>query len=274
MSHDAATRVTQTVTSADGTVIAYETVGAGPAVVLVDGALCYREFGPARALANELASSFTVYAYDRRGRGESGDTQPYAVEREIDDLRAVIAAAGGDVSVMGQSSGAALALAASAHGVAMRKLAVYEPPFVGLREVKGRKVDYLATLKGLVARGDRAGAVSYFMVKMVGAPAFAPIMMRLMPKVWNRLKAVAHTLPYDASVMGDFEVPTAELSTIAVPALVMAGSKSPATMQHAVRRAAEAIPGSVRRTLDGQTHQVSEKALAPQLAEFFAATPI
>ncbi|WP_394770434.1 alpha/beta fold hydrolase [Lacisediminihabitans sp.] len=270
MSQAVATIATERVTSADGTVIAFERVGSGPALVLVDGALCYRDFGPARPLAGALSPSFTVYTWDRRGRGESGDTAPYAVEREIEDLRAVIAAAGGQAFVVGQSSGASLALAASAHGVPMRGLAVYEPPFVGQRRVKGRTVDYLATLRATLARGDRAGAVSYFLVKMVGAPAFVPLMMRLMPRVWSKLKGVAHTLPYDASIMGDFEVPTAELAKLRVPTLVLAGGKSPAPMREGVTRAAEAIPGSTHRILDGQTHQVSEKALAPEIIGFFA----
>jgi len=129
---------THTVTSKDGTIIAYETVGSGPALVLVDGALCYRDFGPCRSLANHLADRFTVYFYDRRGRGESGDVQPYAPEREIEDLAAVISAAGGDAFVTGLSSGGGLALLAAASGVPMKKLASYEAPFVGQVVIKGK----------------------------------------------------------------------------------------------------------------------------------------
>jgi pimeloyl-ACP methyl ester carboxylesterase len=271
MSQDVHMTAAQTVTSADGTMIAYEKVGSGPALVLVDGALCYREFGPARSLAESLKDQFTVYFYDRRGRGESGDTLPYAVEREIEDLVAVITAAGGDAAVMGQSSGGGLALEAAASGVPIRKLAVYEAPYVGRTKANGRKVDDLGTLRQRIAAGDRGGAVSYFMVRMVGAPAFVPIMMRLMPKVWKQLKSVAHTLPYDTAVMDGFDVPTERLRTISVPTLVMGGSKGKANMQAAVQGVADAVPGAQRRILEGQTHQVSEKALAPVLVEFLAA---
>jgi pimeloyl-ACP methyl ester carboxylesterase len=260
---------TGTVTSQDGTTIAYEKVGSGPALVLVDGALCYREFGPCRSLAHHLADRFTVYFYDRRGRGDSGDTQPYAAEREYQDLAAVIEAAGGDTYVAGFSSGAALALQAAASGVAMRKLAAYEAPYVGLKAVKGVTPDYLGHLKQLLAKEDRGGAVGYFMVKMVGGPAFLPVMMRLMPKVWKQLKAVAHTLPYDATVMGDFQVPSDVLATIAVPTLVMGGSKAKPNMVAAVSGVADAVPGSVRKTLAGQTHQVKDEAIAPELIAFF-----
>lgn len=270
MSKNAVVTETHVATSADGTPIAYERIGSGPAVVLVDGALCYREFGPARPLAEALAPHFTVYFYDRRGRGASGDVDAYAVEREYEDLAAVIDASGGDAFVMGQSSGAGLALGAAASGVRMKRLASYEAPFVGLREVKGKKVDYLRTLNELLAKGDKGGAVGFFMVKMVGGPAFLPIMMRLMPKVWTQLKGTAHTLPYDTMVMDGFEVPAERLARITVPTLVMGGGKSPSTMLDAVRRTAAAVPGSAHRILDGQTHQVSEKALAPVLVEFFA----
>ena len=268
MSHNA-TMTTQTVTSADGTPIAYEKLGSGPALVLVDGALCYREFGPARPLAEELASAFTVFLYDRRGRGESGDTPPYALEREIEDLRAVVTAAGDNTNVFGVSSGAALVLEAAASGVPLRKLAVYEAPYVGSPQVRGRNVDHLAELSRLLANGNRGGAVAYFMVKIIGGPAFLPIMMRLNPKVWKTLKSVAGTLSYDTTIMNGYTVPTARLASINVPTLVMGGGKSPANMLAAVQRVADAVTNSEHRILAGQTHQVSEKALAPVLSEFF-----
>jgi pimeloyl-ACP methyl ester carboxylesterase len=258
-----------TVKSKDGTVIAYEKAGSGPAVVLVDGALCYREFGPARDVSKALEDEYTVYIYDRRGRGESGDTLPYAPEREIEDLAAVIAAAGGDAFVMGQSSGAGLALTAAASGVAMKKLASYEAPYVGLKTVKGQKPDHIAILKKYLAEGNREKAVGHFMVKMVGGPWFLPVMMRTMPKIWKQLQAVAHTLPYDAAVMGgDFEVP-ASLSTISVPTLVMGGSKYAPNMKAAVEGVSAVVPGAQLVILPGQTHQVSPAALVPELKRFF-----
>lgn len=266
---DAVGTETHTVRSADGTAIAYEKVGSGPALVLVDGALCYREFGPCRSLANHLADRFTVYFYDRRGRGESGDTQPYAPEREYEDLEAVITATGGKPYVTGFSSGAALALQAAASGVAMRKLAVYEAPYIGLKEVKGVTPDYVGHLKALIAKDDRAAAVGYFMVKIVGGPAFLPVMMRLMPKIWKQLKGVAHTLPNDAVVMGSFEAPADVLANVTVPTLVMGGSKAKPNMVKAVSDVADAVPGSIRKTLPGQTHQVTDAAIAPELIGFF-----
>ena len=262
-------RETKTVVSKDGTAIAYEATGSGPALVLVDGALCYREFGPARDVAQALAGDYTVYVYDRRGRGDSGDTPPYATAREVEDLAAVIGAAGGKAFVMGQSSGAALALNAAASGVAISKLAVYEAPYVGVKKVKGSAPDYVAELTKRLAEGKPGAAVGYFMVTMVGGPWFLPIMMRLMPKVWKQLQAVARTLPYDATVMDGFEVKPALLAKVTVPTLVMGGGKAAPNMAAAVQGVADAVAGSTLAILPGQTHQVSPAALAPELTAFF-----
>ncbi len=265
---DQTTLVTETTASADGTSIAFERVGTGPAVVLVDGALCHRAFGPSRPLAAALADRYTVFAYDRRGRGESGNTQPYSPQRELEDLQAVLARAGSDVYVYGSSSGAALALEAAASGVRMRKLATYEAPYVAARW-KDASVDHLAHMEQLIAADKRGAAVSYFLVKMVGAPAFVPVMMRAMPKVWAQMKGVAPTLPNDLKVMGSFTAPVERFGSIAVPTLVMVGGKAPRPMRDAQDAVAAAIPGSRFAMLDGQTHQVSEKAIAPQLEAFF-----
>jgi pimeloyl-ACP methyl ester carboxylesterase len=271
MSENVAVTASGTVRSADGTRIAYEKVGSGPALVLVDGALCSRDFGPCRSLANHLADKFTVYFYDRRGRGGSGDTPPYTPSREYEDLEAVIGAAGGDASVLGFSSGAALALQAAASGVPMRRLASYEAPYVGLSKVNGVTPDHLGHLKSLLATGDRGGAVGYFMVTIVGGPRFLPVVMRMMPKAWRQLKSVAHTLVYDTTVMDGFEVPTHTLATITVPTLVMGGSKAKPNMAAAVAAVAHAVPGALHRTLAGQTHQVKDAAVAPEVIEFFSA---
>lgn len=261
---------TLTATSKDGTTIAFEKTGSGPALVLVDGACCYREFGGSRDVAKALADSYTVYIYDRRGRGESGDTLPYSPEREVEDLAAVTAATGEQPYVMGQSSGAALALLAAASGVPMKKVAAYEAPYVGLKVVNGKKADYLGTLKRYIAEGNRKKAVDYFMVDMVGGPWFLPLMFRLMPKPWKQLQAVAHTLPYDSEVLGgDFEVPKATLAKITAPTLVMGGSKYAPNMKAAVEGAAAAVPGAELVILAGQTHQVSPAALVPELKRFF-----
>jgi len=262
---------TEFAVSKDGTRIAFERAGSGPLLVLVDGALCFREFGPARGISAQLADRFTVVIYDRRGRGESGDTQPYAPQREFEDLAAVIEAAGGDAYVMGQSSGAGIVYRAAAAGVPMRKLVGYEAPWVGLRAAKdGTPRDYLGQLRAFLARGENGKAVGYFMVKMVGGPFFLPLMMRLMPKVWKQLQATATTLPYDTEVMGgQFVAPLDELAGISVPSLVLCGGKSPENMKAAQQTVAATIPGAEHRILPGQTHQVSASALAPVLAEFF-----
>ncbi len=254
--------MTDFATSKDGTRIAYESVGSGPALVLVDGAMNSRNFGAAKDVAKALADSYTVYWYDRRGRGESGDTLPYAPQREVEDLAAVIEAAGGDAYVMGQSSGGALVLEAAASGVKMRKLASYEAPYVG------QSTDFLAKQKQFIADGDRKGAIDYFMTTMVGGPFFMPLVMRLMPKVHTQLQAVAHTLPYDTELLNGFEVP-ARLASIEAPTLVMGGSKYKPNMKKAVHDVAAVVPGATLVILDGQTHQVSPAVLAPTLKEFF-----
>lgn len=269
MSEDVNVATTQTVTSADGTSILVEKTGTGPALVLVDGAMCSLEFGPARDVAKQLADRFTVYLYDRRGRGGSGNTEPYAVEREIEDLAAVIDAAGADAFVMGQSSGAALALEAAAAGVPMRKLAVYEAPYVGVTPVRGRTPDYLADLQRLLDESRHGAMIDYFMVRMVGGPAFLPVMMRLMPKVWGQLKAVAPSLLNDTRILGDFVVDPARLAKVAVPTLVLGGSKAKPNMMKAVEDVAAAVTGKPPVILAGQTHNVSPAVLAPELAAFF-----
>jgi pimeloyl-ACP methyl ester carboxylesterase len=262
------TMITQ-VTSADGTPISVERIGAGPALVLVDGAFCGRSFGPARALATKLADSFSVYFYDRRGRGDSGDTKPYSVEREIEDLAAVISYAGGNTFVYGISSGAAVALEAAAAGVPMRKLATYEVPYTGAGDTQGAPVNHTGHLNELLAQNKRGAMVSYFLVKMIGVPAFVPIMLRFMPKVWSSQKAAANTLPNEIAVLNGFTAPLDRLAQITVPTLVMVGGKAATAMATAQAATAEAIPKAVQRTLQGQTHQVSDTAMAAELRGFF-----
>ncbi|MCU1571047.1 MAG: alpha/beta hydrolase [Naasia sp.] len=274
MTTDSTARDVRHAVSADGTRIAYEKVGSGPALVLVDGAMCARDFGPARDIAARLQDRYTVYFYDRRGRGESGDTPPYSREREYEDLAAVLVATGETPLVMGQSSGAGLALEAAAAGVPMRALATYEAPYVGLRAKKdGTPRNYLAELEALLASGKRAQVSGYFLVKMVGAPWFVPYMMRMMPKVRRHLEAIAPTIVYDAKVMWPFEVPDARFAAISIPTLVLAGSKGASEMLRAQERIAAAIPGSAHAVLEGQTHQVSSASLDPKLHSFFTSVP-
>ncbi len=256
-----------TVISKDGTPIAYEKSGSGFPVILVDGALCSRSFGPMPKLAPLMAEHFTVYMYDRRGRNESGDTQPYAVEREIEDIDALIQAAGGLAYVFGISSGAALALAASAKGLNITKLALYEPPFEVPGATDGAPKDMLIQLKTMVAEDRPGDAVKYFM-KVVGVPSFGIFMMTLLP-IWKKLKAVAHTLPYDITILDGFALPEDRAKAIKVQTLVAAGTKTSEPLKKSVKRLSELIPGNQYKMLEGQTHNVSEKAIAPLLITFF-----
>jgi len=257
--------------SKDGTPIAFDKLGHGEPVILVDGALCSRSFGPLPNLAKLLAPHFTVFNYDRRGRNESGDKAPYAVQREVEDIEALIEEAGGLASVFGTSSGAALALAAAANGAKIKKLALYEPPFVaGRRKGRSAPADSEAQLRRRIAEGKSGDAVKFFMVDMVGMPPIFAYIMRILP-IWPKLKTVAHTLPYDAAVLGDFSLPRERAASIAIPTLVIGGEKSPVELRGAVEAVAQTIPGAKLQMLKGQTHNVSVKVLAPALVDFFAA---
>ena len=264
-----------TVRSADGTSIAYTKAGQGPPLILVDGALCSRSFGPMPKLAARLTPHFTVYTYDRRGRGASGDTPPYAAGREVDDIEALaeLAGAGGAVLVHGTSSGAALALEAAKRIPAIGRLAVYEPPFIVDGTCAPMPDDYLPRLSRLVADERRTEAVKMFM-RFVGTPAIFTAVMPLTP-VWPKLKAVAPTLPYDITIIQDHQRGTpftpAEWAGVKIPTLVAAGGKSPAWMTNGTRALADALPDAQYQTLPGQNHMVKPQAIAPLLTEFFLA---
>jgi pimeloyl-ACP methyl ester carboxylesterase len=260
------------VRSKDGTTIAYSRSGAGPALIVVDGALCSREFGPSPKLAPLLAQHFTVYAYDRRGRAQSGDTQPYAPAREVEDIAALIAEAGGSASLLGLSSGGALALEAAASGLGVHKVVAYEPPYVDDAGTRGGAA-YAGQLQRLLASGNRGGAVKYFMQDMVGAPAAMVVVMRLMRWIWRKLEAVAHTLPYDAAVMTEFRIPRARFASIRTPALILNGSKTDQRLKDAARAIAEAIPGARHHELAGQTHNVKPDVLSPVVVDFLTLAP-
>jgi pimeloyl-ACP methyl ester carboxylesterase len=260
------------VTSRDGTTIAFDRSGDGAPLILVDGALCYRASGPNGPLAERLAPHFTVYTYDRRGRGDSGETAPYAVEREVEDIEALIDHAGGAAFVYGISSGAALALEAAGRGLPIEKLALYEAPFVVDDSRPPVPSGYPGQLAELIASDRRGEAVRLFMTEGARIPAVFAAMMRFMP-AWPKLKAVAHTLPYDTAVMGEGQsgkpLPARRWDAVKAPTLVIGGGKSPAWMRHGVAELAGVLPNARHRTLDGQTHLVKPKALAPVLVEFF-----
>lgn len=252
------------VTSKDGTRIAFETMGSGPPLVVVWGAMGYRATPFAKAMREELAKTFTVYDYDRRGRGESGDKPTYAVAREIEDLAAVIDAAGNPY-VWATSSGAALALEAAASGVPMRALAAHEPPYMLPDAKRPPAADYRGRLHALVAAGERDAAVKHFM-RTVGVPGFFVAIMPMFP-FWKSLRASAHTLPYDAAILGDFSLPEKRLREIRTPTILMAGTKTTPDLRASAKAAAALIPGARHVELAGQHHGVKPAALRPALVE-------
>lgn len=256
------------VTSKDGTPIAFDQSGEGPAVILVGGAFQYRAIDPQTAqLAALLAQHFTVFHYDRRGRGDSGDTQPYAVEREIQDLQALIKEAGGSAFVFGMSSGGVLALEAAARGLPITKLALYELPFNLDDNARSAAENYTQQLTAFLAEGRRGDAVALAM-RTFGTPAQVVAGMRQSP-IWSMFESVAPTLAYDNAIMRDGSVPTQRLASVSVPTLVIDGGASPAFMHNAAQAAADALPNAQRRTLPGQTHDVAPDILAPVLVTFF-----
>ena len=254
------------VRSKDGTAIGFDRSGKGPAVVLVCGGSTDRSSNA--GVAALLAKDFTVFNYDRRGRGDSADTQPYAIQREVEDIGAMVTAAGGSASVYGTSSGAALALEAAASGVPIAKLALWEPPFI----IEGTRprppANQAQHYRELVAAGRRGDALEFFMVKVVGLPPEFATQMRNSP-YWAVGEGLAHTLAYDAEIMGDYSVPTTRAAVVKARTLVLDGGASPDWLHQSADALAKAIPGAKRRTLAGQEHNVAPDVIAPALAEFF-----
>ncbi|QIJ66742.1 alpha/beta hydrolase [Streptomyces sp. JB150] len=254
--------------SRDGTPLAYQRTGEGPALVLISGAM---STGHTMApLAAVLGERFDVVVYDRRGRGASGDTAPYAVAREVEDLAALIETVGGEASLYGMSSGGALALEAAASGLPVERVAVYEPPYVDFAAGGARdRARYTERLTRALAEGRRGDAVELFL-RLTG---MAPEMIagaRRSP-MWAEMEAIAPSLAYDDAVMGDGLLPRERLAALSVPVLAVAGAESPAWAREAVRAVAEAAPRGIHRTLEGQTHMVDPQVLGPVLAEFFSA---
>jgi len=249
----------RTVTSKDGTRIAFDQSGEGPAIILVVGAFNDRATGA--PLAQSLERRFTVFNYDRRGRGDSGDTAPYAIEREIEDLEALIAQAGGTACVFGYSSGAILSLRAVAHGLAISQLALYEPPPTG-----ARAGDLASQLTELIAAGRRGDAVELFQTEAVGIPAAVVAQMRNAP-FRPSLEKLAHTLVYESTILRS--LPTGLIASIQVPTLVINGEHSPEVMRQAAQSLGDALPIGRYRTLKGQGHDIVPSVVVPLLEEFF-----
>jgi pimeloyl-ACP methyl ester carboxylesterase len=259
--------------SADGTTIAFDRLGDGPPLVVVGGA-----FNGRAALARwtgPLSAHFTVLVHDRRGRGESGDTATYAVDREVEDLAAVLDAADAGAAVFGHSSGGALALEAAAAGLPISRLAVYEPPFQvggtagGAAGGVGGSVELGDEVDRLVSAGERDAAVELFLVRAIGLPPGVVEQIRSSPD-WQGMVSMAHTLVYELRIVADSDVPTARLGSIAVPTLVLAGTAGWPWIADSARAVADAVPDGRFQVLEGQDHDVSAEALTPALVDFLA----
>jgi len=259
------------VRSSDGTSIAFDRSGQGPALILVAGATATR--AAEAAISAHLAPHFTVFAYDRRGRGDSGDTPPYAVEREVEDIETLITEAGGSAFVFGHSSGAVLALeAARLLPSKIEKLAIYEPPFIIDDSRPPVPQDYVAHLNELIAAGRRGEAVEYFMTDAMLVPAEMVAQMRNSP-MWPQIEAVAHTIPYDGTIMGDTmrgnPSTLRKWASVTVPTLVMVGGASHAFFHNGTQTLVDLLPNAQHRTLAGQDHGPADEVLVPVLVEFF-----
>lgn len=251
--------------SKDGTEIAFDRFGEGPPVILVCGASVDRTSNS--RLAELLSSDFTVFNFDRRGRGDSGGTQPYSVERETEDIRAILEEAGGSPCLYGSSSGAALALLAAASDMPVAKLALWEPPFI-LDPSRRPPADQVEQLDRMIAEERRGYAAEYFMREIVQLPPefVADARNQLW---WAGQEALAHTLAYDARVMGDYSLPVERAALVPVPTLVLAGGADMPWMRETAQALADALPRGQARFLDAQGHNVDDAVLAPALKEFF-----
>jgi pimeloyl-ACP methyl ester carboxylesterase len=263
------------VRSSDEVPIAFERSGGGPPLIIVDGAIAYRKVGPSGKLAEELSQSFTVYRYDRRGRGQSGDAPTYSVEREIDDIQALIERAGAPASLLGLSSGAVLALDAASRGVAVTKVVLYEPPFIVDNSRSPAPTDYREQLERLLENNRPGDAVKLFM-GLVGLPRVLIATMPLFP-AWKKLKAGAPTLVYDATIMDGTQagrpLPTDRWAAAELPVLVADGAKSSTWLHHGSDAVAAVLPNATRRSIDGADHMVQASRVAPVVASFLADSP-
>lgn len=258
------------VISTDGTPIAFERYGQGPPVILVGGALCDR--ASHRPLAERLAEGFTAITYDRRGRGDSGDTPPYEVQREIEDVSALVTAAGGSAALYGHSSGAALALRAAASDLPVTKIVLHEPPY-NQDDDEQRQISrqYAEELERILADGRSDDAVAHFMTT-VGMPPEAVAQSRTEPW-WHGMVGMAPTLAYESAVMGDRDggtVPSGLLGRVTAPALVLCGGASPDWMVDVGRHIADGLSEGHHKVLDGEDHVVAPEVLVPVLARFLA----
>jgi pimeloyl-ACP methyl ester carboxylesterase len=258
----------KTVTSADATTIAFDQFGAGAPIIMAAGA--FNDRSTTEPLARALAPQLLAVNYDRRGRGDSADAPRYAVEREIEDIDALIAEVGGSAAVFGYSSGATLALSAAAAGLPITRLALYEPPFeIGDSRPRPR-AGLDAELAQLIAAGRRGDAVELFQTEVIGMPAEVVAQLRQAP-FRPGMEAIAHTLVYDATIVGDLSLPTELIASITTPTLVIDGDQSPSVIREAARAVADTLPNGQLHSLAGRDHTIDPAATAPILAGFLAA---
>jgi pimeloyl-ACP methyl ester carboxylesterase len=258
------------ITSKDDTRIAFDKTGTGPAIIIVNGALSYRAVYDDNALASALSNNFTIYTYDRRGRGESTDTRPYSVEREIEDIEALINDAGGSAYLYGSSSGAALSLLAAARlgKTKIPKLVLYEPPYVTVSEKdKQHFADQRKRIDELIRTGNRGDAAAFHFTA-IGTPPEAVENLRKSPE-WPLMESVEHTLTYDYAILHDGAIPVDAAQKATMPALVINGEKSFDILQDAAKNLSKTMPNAQWKTLKGQTHQASPEIIASVLKDFF-----
>ena len=254
----------QKVVSRDGTTIAYERAGDGPPIVLLNGA--FRDHTIFDPLVPELTPHCTTYVYDRRGRGESGDSLAYAVEREIEDLEAVIDEAGGQAVVFAGSCGANLALEAALAGAPITKLALHEP-YYRIEGYPKPPDDFMDNLRALLADDKRGEAAEYFLAELLGLTPEVIADWRAGP-LWATNEAGAHTLPYDTAICGDFNVPAERLATCRTPTMVVNSDSTSDWLRAAARAAAAALPNGRGIELPGSWHRVQTQVLGRVLAGF------
>jgi pimeloyl-ACP methyl ester carboxylesterase len=258
----------RTIRSKDGTTLAYDVYGNGPALIYITGARCFRSFIPVVRDAKTFAESFTVFNYDRRGRGDSTNSHPYAVEREVEDIAALIDAAGGRASLYGHSSGAVLALEAAlrlsdrVNGVVM-----YDPPYVCDEREKADYDSLSNKVNALLEAGKNARAMRTFL-KGIGMPPGFVSLLRFIPG-WRTMKRLAPTLAYDIALTRDFP-PVERASRVTVPVQIVVGDRSPSGMHEVARRLADAIPNATLHRLADQDHLVSASVLLPLLERFLS----
>ncbi len=265
----------KTVTSKDGTSIAFEQTGTGPVVILVEPALSDRS-GSAK-LAKHLAGKFTVVSYDRRGRGKSTDTQPYAIEREVEDIEALIDATGGSAYLFGSSSGSVLALeAANKLSSKVKQLFMYEPPFIIDDSRPPMPDDFINEVSALVSANRRNDAVRLFFTKAMGIPGFAVTLMRILMPGWSKMAGVAHTIPYDLTLLAGTQtgnaLPSSRWAGTIAPTMVMVGSKSEAFFHNGAKALIGLLPNAQYRSLEGRDHSavvMASKAIADEVEQFF-----